>query len=783
MIKIAQAPLGGGKTYQTAKRGITNIARGQTTLILVPNHASGNEVLEQVKKVGIELGGSFAFALRGKSDVTCMTEHERKRCNRCPIFKSLFANEEDRFPTEIFDAVNGRALNLEDLQRIAADRGICVTMLTRILAFSSVPKIVVAPYSYLASGSAMDILEKIKVDEIIGDEGDTLFDVLLSSQQRHLTLAAARQTKTSTIRNDCNFDCKSCRFHFAERTDHAIKVHHGRVESQDGIFKSENTLEAAETAIAVVEKAVSENKVKAVFNFANIRAFITSLKKALYNDTPDKDPRAFIEDLKNAHKKHDPDSLVVLDEENPEKSQFAIRVPVSHPVVTEDIGSSDTWDTETSERQFRVSAMEKNIYVDEGSKSPVEIQGHVKVVLQLVDLLHSAKRDVFMLPEIAQPGIFPSCRITIRYINTAHYDRVRAYISNKARLISGTMPSEDLCRAYLLDADLDVERREADIPLHQSVLIVVHTPNEELEPQVCEFPPWAASGLYQEVQKQLGSIKALHFSPNTESARGAFELFSTQKTVTENFKVIMREKGKTTVDPKYDHFEADNRPALVEVDKLRSSTSRGVNRDEFSLCCVVGNGVARWDDRVTLYLEAREEFPHLTLSDLIRDEQERAVVQALMRAPRSAKKTVCFYAGNLHPPAFPSFMQNRIVATRDLLRGQEVPKFERSEDRVRWQVSIIAKAVADFLNGQEVVINAPTKVAVDPLRKTWCRRSDAYDGFRTHIEKCLKEKGYVDQVKDKIGERNAWKESLAWAVEQKLIKPDKQGRKEVYVRV
>jgi hypothetical protein len=205
----------------------------------------------------------------------------------------------------------------------------------------------------------------------------------------------------------------------------------------------------------------------------------------------------------------------------------------------------------------------------------------------------------------------------------------------------------------------------------------------------------------------------------------------------------------------------------------------------FSLCTVFGNGYSNWDSRITLLLEAQRLYPGLTLDELIQDEQRRAVIQALMRAPRSGSKTVCLYKGNLHPRAFPSFMHHRIVTTSDLLGAHlalnpEVPP--ESVKEIKNQIPIMADAIAKFILGEDLRVFVSKETVRDPLREAWPGRSDSFENKKTRIDERLDENGFVDKVKDKIGDRDSWTSALEFFVDQGYLRPENRGKKNVFMK-
>jgi len=785
MIKCAQAPLGGGKTFQTAKRAVENVDKGLTTLIFQPTHVAGDEVLGMIGKY--DLKTSYATPLRGKSEATCLPEQQKKQCKRCPIFKSVIINEEARvaLSKRAVALAAGKALGLDDLRQIASELKICPMLLTRLLAFAEVPKVVVVPYAYLATSAAMDIIEQIEVHEIIGDEGDRLFDDLVSSQQRYFTLARSRQTKASTLRERCNLDCNRCKFHYADSGDKGIKPFGGRIPTLDGISNIKNTVELIEEAVVDVEQGVVDGILKPLIDFAVIRMFTKELENIIPAVTNEMSPREVIAKIIEGNDK----TKISFGErfDDLDNGQFAIPIPVGQVMQgATDIG--ELFDSDLPDEKMRVSQLLKEMFVDKevNEEDLGRLKSSLKTLLSLVDFLQDADGMVYLIPERRGEHSlgFDSCSLSLRYLKTDHYDRVKTFLADRSRLMSGTMgTSSKMIGANLLAKPEEIEFSVAPVALHRSVLIVVHNCGEKHSPAVAFFPPWAAARLYLEVQKRVTDLRVLHFGTNTKDSTRAFDGFCDKVDVVKTFAIELTAKGSVSHDQggAFEHYH--ERPAKLSVDKLRSSTSRAVNRNSFNLCAVIGNGVANWDSRLALAMAARQQGLGVSLNDFIVDEQVRSVTQALMRAPRGPERTVCFYAGNLHPLSFPEFLRNRIITTREIistyLKAIDTDPMELG--KIEFQIPLIADVIARFILGDEVSTIVDRPAPVDPSRVNWMGRADAYDGRMEHIKGCLTEKGFVDRVADKRGERPEWNAFLDLMLKQGVLKEEKRSRKIVLI--
>jgi|GEM_PF-1882965 len=768
--QFARAPLAAGKTYNAVEKAVRNLSNGLSTLILVPAHALGAEVLDAAKKR--ECSDGVVIPLRGKSDATCMEAHQKRQCKDCPIFKKLFEETE---LNESIEAISDGVLFLRDLVVLAAKFGVCATMLSRKIAMSKRPKVIVAPYAYLSNSAAMDILERCHFDEIIGDEADNFLDSLVSALERRIVLMKPRQKKAHLVRGECGGHCHSCVPHIAESSEYGISPEGGRVDSFNGISNKRNFIDLVESSVVSIEQAVKSGIVHDLYEYNGIVTVVKSICDVLPEHEKDEPPNKFLSRIKG-------DSAIALGED--EGSQISI--PIRVPEIRKSGGTVEFPDTDAPDINMRITHMIKNILVEERA-TPADkerLKDDLKTVLTLVDFLQNASGHVYLVPEerIDKDSGYEQCRITLRRLDTDHYRRVLAFIQKKTWMISGTINSRKMIAIHLLTSEENISFVDAGILLHRSALLLIHNPNSKAEPAADDFPPWALLDLYLAVQEKINDVKILHFATNKDESRGFFEFLKDSAHFVSKFAPELRTKDGLSHDVSSSLEKPTMREALLCVDTLRSSTSRGVNRDIFSLCTVFGNGFANWDSRITLLLEAKKLYPHLTLDDLIQDEQKRAVIQALMRAPRSGSKTVCFYKGNLHPAAFPSFMRHRIVTTSEILASHLEKQSLDSVDGINAQIPILADAIAKFILGKELNIYASRDPVKDPLREAWLGRKDGFDNKKERIDQCIAEKGFVDLVGDKVGERGTWICAVEYFIQQGYLKPEKRKRKTVYVK-
>ncbi|MBF0442311.1 MAG: hypothetical protein HQK54_10425 [Oligoflexales bacterium] len=774
MIRAANVPLGAGKTYQSARKAAEDIKKGKSTLLFAPTHAAGREFIGMIPAE--LLGDSYVVHLRGKSEETCLEAYTARPCTRCPVFKVQYGG--DQLSAELEVAARGGIMTHERLMHLASQYGICSMLAGRLLAQAKTAKVVVAAHAYLGSKTTMNTLRGVKVDQIIIDEADNLFEVLLENSRRELILALPRQNLAYTVREECNGRCVGCIPHMVDMTGGRVTA--GKIESLDGIDNHQNTVDMLMDAVNLVENACREGLIKDLFDFSSIREMISAISDRL----PASCECASMLDYLRSVEAHNSPNRILIDERSEASSDFAVPIPVR--AVASESYESLLQNCELTSPMMRSSVLRKLIFTDEVKSVEKWLHNAVETFIRLVDFLHGAPEEIYMLPEKHPIGMTeggpPRCRLTVQYLDESHYRNVREYLKGRTRMLSGTLLSARMVAANLLLPLNEVDLVSCDVPFHNSALIIVHNHTTPTQIKPVSFPPWAYNDLYRAIQAMIPDIKILHFSTNTLKAGAFFRLSYNRKDLVERFRIELRHADYIQGDlASSGEVAIDDRSALLVVDKLRSPTARAVNRDSFNLCVVAGNGVADWSARIPLFLAARKLHEDLTLEDLIAYEQRRAVIQALMRAPRSAGKTVCLYCGNIHPMAFPPFLRNRIVTTQELVDLYRAEVEEVDGQNVKDQVVALAHGVVKFLNDGSLNITRSTLEVDGSILNRWPGRRSTAEKRLRHIDTCIARKGYVEKEWDRMGTRTDWNFFLVWLEEQKYIKRHTEGRKVVYI--
>lgn len=777
MIECANAPLASGKTYQIAHKVTNNLSEGLSSLVLVPTHAAAQEVISMVPKIPFN---GYVVHLRGKSNETCLPDHEQKTCTRCPIYKRAFGGDESTL-NELLERVTsdaqGSVFDLAELRKRASEFELCPMILSRLLGLAKQPRVVVTAQAYLATKTSFKILSQVQVDKIYVDEADCLFETLLDANQRQLVMMEPRQKKAHTIREGCNQECKNCRPHLADHVHSQIRPYSGKIETFGGIGDINNTYEILQDAINRTEKAVANGTILDVFNFPNIKQALTNIVNAFPDCNDSMDTMSYLKKLEEKNEK----SAVRLFEET---DDIAIPIEVG-AVVTDafdELGENDDPD----DTRMRLSALKKRLLLEQ--KSTDNVGEDFNTFLSFVDFLNCAPGFVYLFSERRPLGSpephVQRCRVVLRYLNTDQYKRAFDYLEGRCKLLSGTFLNREMVAANLLVESHRVNLSMLDTDFHKSALIIAHNPNRRDGTK--DFPLWCAPKLYESIQSQLPDLKVLHFATNTKKAGETFKAFCEMSSFSQKFKIENRHKGLLERDLLSSCEESeDSRTAIACIDKLRSSMSRAANRKGFNLCTVIGNGVANWNNRIVLYMESRKLHPHISLGNIIQYEQTRAVVQALMRAPRSSELTVCLYVGDLHAKAYPSFLQNRLVTVRELVPTYKLDKGVTEVDlqKLETVIDVVAHCTIQFLRDEPLKIERQAIATPDPVAVGLDLRKDAIDGRLRHLDDCMTAKGYIDRTTDKKGERTAWNAFLDELEQHGVISKEKVGRKTVYKKL
>jgi hypothetical protein len=301
------------------------------------------------------------------------------------------------------------------------------------------------------------------------------------------------------------------------------------------------------------------------------------------------------------------------------------------------------------------------------------------------------------------------------------------------------------------------------------------------------------------------ATKFLHYAINTLQGNIFYSGVSNDESRNQIF-YVENECPKNTQIPKWCSAEekemrSDN---WLFVDKLRSSTSRAVDREQFDVLTVHRNGYSDWYDIMPL-VSAVKQFvnPDVDLENFIEYNRQRAVFQTLLRNPRNDKRHVSIYlSGDLHYMAYPDYLRNRVIPTEILMDKLKAAYPDKFLSNREVQIEILARVAVGFLDGTINDIDNPTpifenfefkgdygkgesarKVEIDLSEfseeeqyvingfvENYCKDTDHARAYQTaierlrHLKKCIENKGYVELREDKKGKREIWETWLKYLV-------------------
>ena len=400
-------------------------------------------------------------------------------------------------------------------------------------------------------------------------------------------------------------------------------------------------------------------------------------------------------------------------------------------------------------------------------------------------------------------------------------------------LLSGTFLDKERLAENLLIKDDEVNYIDARIPMHDSCLIIHHNPQMgKLIRGITgisssAFGDWQALELYSRIAELRHPTKILHYAVNTRRGNIIYSAVDNSQHRNERF-YVQNECNERIQIPDWCSAERNmvRKSDWLFFDKIRSSTSRAVDREQFDVLTVHRNGYPDWYDMLPLISAIREYInPEADLERVIEYNRQRAVFQTLLRNQRNEHRHVSIYlSGDMHYTDYPDYLRNRVIETNALMRKlkEMYPDDFRSNRQV--QIEMIARVVVAFLKEKlndidaflTAEVTAPDnppeilkavfgdfefqgeygkgestrKVEVDlsnlPDDEKYLIESfvdehrnntDHAEAYKwaierlEHVKQCIADKGYVDRVKDCKGRRPDWKKWIEHCTEKKYLHP------------
>ena len=444
-----------------------------------------------------------------------------------------------------------------------------------------------------------------------------------------------------------------------------------------------------------------------------------------------------------------------------------------------------------------------------------------------------------------------ACGIKLRYLDTENYRGTVNFLrTRKTIMLSGTFLNRDRLAESLLLQPEELNYVDARVPMHREFLILHHNPDMGKLVRNLTLVSLGVFGnntvmeLLRRIVGKRDETKFIHYAINTLQGNVFYTGVKKDESRNKIF-YVENECPKNTQIPRW--CSAEERKTRSDnwlfINKLRSPTSRAVDREQFDVLVVHRNGYPNWYDMMPL-VSAVKQFvnPDIDLEAFIEYNRQRAVFQTLLRNPRNEQRHVSIYlSGDLHYTAYPDYLRNRVIPTEilmDKLKAEYPDKFLSNRET---QIELLARVAAGFLDGKIDDIDDlsacnggsrsnrakpqadPTpvftdfkfkgnygkgesarKVEVDLSELTeqqqyivngyiekYSKDTDHARAYQTaigrlnYVDTCIKENGYLDRTNDRKGKKSNWKQWVDYLLEVEYLKPIKikitRQSKTVYV--
>ena len=740
-----------------AQKSIALAKEGNRVLILAPNHDACSEIIGMIKSQNNVDDSVTVVHMYGKRDETSLDNCAKKSCSQCKIFKRSIKKD---FLKNIVH--RGKTYDIKLLQSESQNVGACPYALGMALSKAGSGTVVITVLSYLTHKSNRKYLEAVMPNIVFIDEGDVLFDLLADVNAKSIFLMGSRTNK-NYLNSSCPERCQDCKPHFADNVKSFIGPTPGIIS--DYSITSNNMIEAFVNLVGIAEDHIKEGKIKPdIFNLDNIRQNIKNIEDALKIKDDNPTAAQYIENLIKDKPilRFFPD---VPNEDGPCGILLDIHVSVA------DQGRKLLYEIDELVEKNHSNRILTNLKVDEGQKLD---EPSVRAFIKLVELFNAAGDKLLILLEKANSKTGNPCQISLKAVDAHNYIETVAFLKDRDTiLLSGTFLHRKLVSACLLDKNISYQNHKVEF--HKNAVILTHNPLMGKK----FATPYRLHNLEEAHLKKIYEgladlpAKILHFGVNTKNSNRLFKMLQDDLNFTELYRLENHCNKSCEIDDnnkkEKDIPEAAN---LLVIDKLRSSTSRGINRNLFNLCVVHGNGYHNWLNYYPLHLMFQQQGFHIPLAELIDYNRSRAVFQALLRAPRDEGRTVCLYIGDKLFSEFPEDLMPRVISTFELCRHTKGYKGGVAE-----QVRLIINFIRGFINedltfSNDQYKNPESELSTDELFlvKSW--QSEAQNGNTSrfaaerllHIKTILNREGKLQIKKHRIGKYNVWKDFVFYLV-------------------
>ncbi|MCZ7679834.1 MAG: hypothetical protein M5U28_14145 [Sandaracinaceae bacterium] len=278
-------------------------------------------------------------------------------------------------------------------------------------------------------------------------------------------------------------------------------------------------------------------------------------------------------------------------------------------------------------------------------------------------------------------------------------------LERRALLLSGSFVDVAVTTALLGLAPEAVDIRNASVPLHRGVEILVHSTGG-LPTDQPESPRRLGASDLAAIITTAGALHRVHFrrplrvllyGDSKRAAQGLAAELGKNTGLRVELVVHQRQRmlGGSAIEVK-----ARDMLAEVVVEHLRSPTSRGLDR-EFDVVVVFGSGRPAFGERqaVALILQMSMGLS-LSGTELAHESRLRAITQAALRRAGLAGRSVVLMVSDLLPSDLPPYIAGRARSASTLFAaepGDPVPVVER-------QRVALAMSIVELLRSGEVAV-------------------------------------------------------------------------------
>jgi|GEM_PF-4593146 len=841
-VVVTEASMGSGKTYQAVKYGIEQASSGKRILIPTYSHNAGEEICERAIEFNVDVPIVHVY---GRFKDTCHEQHlDCSACHKCPIGVELLGSNDDaqliRADHLKFLNANGFVADFNNLCKLAAPTGVCVSALSKALMISITESmhgggVAIVPTVYLMDTKLLRLPYKFKPDFVVIDEGDLLVDNMLSAHYSEILLAGSRSSILAPHQS-CQKDCSRCRLAFSSVMNGFHIEPERRVRSVDEDASIASFFDVVKETTNHVQELIEEAHIESdLFDFTAISENIHRLEKIFLGMHSNDFPKKAIPDWLDMLSDNKADEIVievVPEVEGVRTAERVVKVSCEKVFTAkgEEMLLTDVEQRRDSDKQhyyFVNNHQPHHVYArlwKKGHKRPGDHM--VKIFIELALFWQHSSGIYLVTPEVRTDVAenpnnepVPACRIKIQSLNIQAYAALREFMQmHKTMVMSGTILQPSMFAKLLMLSEDEIEFHDAKVPMHKHAHILVHTRRlghclSDRALRLASLQDNDLKDILVDVKHSVPGIKVLWFATNSKKADNLFYSCVHTSNFRPDWEIVGEQDPATSKICSWSTPERRSNRSLpmITIDKLRSSGARAVNRGLYDVCIVSGNGYPAYSQLKALLVLFDGRNPEY-FWNLVEYNRRRAVLQALLRAPRDERETICMLIGDLHIGELPEDLQCRAWSTVELINEAKNQLGKQFIPGVQMQKAVISKWIESRLTDRDFkeLVDGIDPVGkyrdagseiIDPLESMsdddrnllleWTVERDSTDSHRTirdsrkrleRIRDILNERDYLEKTSDKVGNRNDWLSFLTFLKQKNFLEERKSGRKSVFVK-